>query len=247
VIFIDSELSLSMSQDGVIDLAMREYLGRSSLVKVTVIFLWFLFWSGPTAAGPSEQPESAKSVSIPQKLSESQEVERPSVEMDFHDVDIRDFVSYVSEVTGTNFILDPNVKGRVTVVSPTKVPVSEVFSFFQSVLEVHGYTTVEAGSVVKIVPSATARGKSVKTRFREESGTAEDKFETQVIYLKYLSPDDAKNMLTPLVSKNSVIVSHPRSGTLIITDFLSNIERLRRIIEAMDVPGVREETSVVGE
>ena len=167
--------------------------------------------------------------------------------MDFQDVDIRDFVRFVSKVTGQNFIVGPNVKGRITLVSPNKVPIDEVFSVFLSVLEVHGYTTVEAGSVVKIVPSATARGKSVKTGFREESGTAEDKFVTQVIHLKYLSPDDAKSMLTPLVSEDSVIVSHPGSGTLIITDFLPNIQRLRKIIEAMDVPRVPKEISIVGE
>jgi general secretion pathway protein D len=218
---------------------MREQLfGRSDLVKGTIFLLWFLLWSSPTAAGSSQQLEPAKSVGISPKSPGSKQVEQPSVEMNFQDVDIRDLVSYISEVTGRNFIVGPNVKGRVTVVSPNKVPVNQVFSVLQSVLEVHGYTTVEAGSVVKIVPSAAARGKGVETGFREESGTAEDKFETQVIHLEYLSPDDAKNMLTPLVSKNSVIVSHPRSGTLIITDFLSNIERLRRIIEAMDVPGV---------
>jgi len=212
-------------------------------VKVKIFLLWFLLWSSPTAAGSSQD----KSVGLSPKSPGSKQVEQPSVEMNFQDIDIRDLVSYISEVTGRNFIVGPNVKGRVTVMSPNTVPVNQVFSVFQSVLEVHGYTTVEAGSVVKIVPSAAARGKGVKTGFREESGAAEDKFETQVIHLKYLSPDDAKNMLTPLVSKNSVIVSHPRSGTLIITDFLSNIQRLRRIIEAMDVPGVREETSVVGE
>jgi len=167
--------------------------------------------------------------------------------MDFQDVDIPDFVRYVSKVTGQNFIVGPNVKGRITLVSPNKVPIDEVFNIFLSILEVHGYTTVEAGSVVKIVPSATARGKNVKAGFREKSGRAEDKFVTQVLHLNYLSPDDAKSMLTPLVSKDSVVVSHPGSATLIITDFLSNIERLRRIIEAMDVPEFREEISVVGE
>lgn len=216
-------------------------------MKVTVFLLWFLLWSSPTAAGSSQQLEPAKSVDIPPKSSESKEVERPSVKMDFQDVDIRDFVRFVSKVTGQNFIVGPNVKGRITLVSPNKVPIDEVFSVFLSVLEVHGYTTVEAGSVVKIVPSATARGKSVKTGFREESGTAEDKFVTQVIHLKYLSPDDAKSMLTPLVSEDSVIVSHPGSGTLIITDFLPNIQRLRKIIEAMDVPRVPKEISIVGE
>ena len=212
-------------------------------MKVSVFLLWLLLWSSPTGASSSQQLEPAKSVDIPPKSSGSKEVERPSVKMDFQDVDIRDFVRYVSKVTGQNFIVGPNVKSRITLVSPKKVPIDEVFNIFLSVLEVHGYTTVEAGSVVKIVPSAAARGKGMKTGFREESGTAEDNFETQVIHLKYLSPDDAKNMLSPLVSKNSVMVSHPRSGMLIITDSLSNIQRLRRIIEAMDVPG----TSVVGE
>ena len=216
-------------------------------MKVTVFLLWFLLWSSPTAAASSEQPESAKSISVPGKSSESKEIERASVTMSFKDVDIRDFVSYVSEVTGTNLILGPNVKGRVTVVSLTKVPVKEVFSFFQSVLEVHGYTTVEAGSVVKIVPSATARGKSVETRVTEELGTAEDKYVTQVIHLNYLSPGDATSLLTPLVSENSVIVSYPRSGTLIITDSHSNIQRLQQIIKAVDVPRARKEISVVGE
>lgn len=139
-------------------------------MKVTVFLLWFLLWSSPTAAGSSQQLEPAKSVDIPPKSSESKEVEQPSVEMDFQDVDIRDFVRFVSKVTGQNFIVGPNVKGRITLVSPNKVPIDEVFSVFLSVLEVHGYTTVEAGSVVKIVPSATARGKSVKTGFREDQG-----------------------------------------------------------------------------
>jgi general secretion pathway protein D len=169
------------------------------------------------------------------------------VEIDFYNVNILLFVKFVSEATGKNFVVDPEVKGKVTIVSPEKMPVDEVYKVFQSVLEVHGYTTVEAGSVVKIVPSATARGKGVKTGFIEKSGTAEDKFVTQVFHLNYLSPDDAKSMLTPLVSQDSVIVSHPGSGTLVITDFLSNIERLRRIIEPMDLPGFREEISVGGE
>ena len=132
-------------------------------MKVTVFLLWFLLCSGPTAAGSSQQPEPAKSVDIPPKSSESKEVERPSVEMDFEDVDIRDFVSYVSKVTGKNFIVGPNVKGRITLVSPNKVPIDEVFSVFLSVLEVHGYTTVKAGAMTKIVPSSMAAGKGIDT------------------------------------------------------------------------------------
>ena len=223
----------------------RECPRGSKLAKVTVCLLWFLLWNSP-AAGSSEQPALGKSTSIPARASESEVVERPSVDTDLHDVDIHDFISYVSEVTGTSFIIGPHVKGRVTVVSPNKVPVNQVFSVLQSVLEVHGYTTVEDGGVVKIVSSATARGKSVETGLSEELGIAQDRFVTQVIHLNYLSPDDAKSLLTPLVSESGVIVSHPPSGTLIITDFLANIQRLQQIITAVDVPKAREENSVVG-
>ena len=136
---------------------------RSDLVKVTVFLLWFLLWSGATAAGSSQQPEPSKSADIPPKSSESKEGERPSVEMDFEDVDIRDLVSYVSEVTGKNFIVGPNLKGRITLVFPHKVPIDEVFSVFLSVLEVHGYTTVKAGAMTKIVPSSGGARKGIGT------------------------------------------------------------------------------------
>jgi len=83
--------------------------------------------------------------------------------MDFKDVDIRDFVTYVSELIGENFIVGPDVKGRITVMSPNKVSVDEVYGVFLSVLEVHGYTTVKAGAMTKIVPSSRAAGKGIDT------------------------------------------------------------------------------------
>jgi general secretion pathway protein D len=232
-----SESWIPITQGGRVDHSFKRYPARSRLVELTVCLLWFLLFSSPTPAGSSEPPPAAGSTVISPESPESDVVEPPSVDMNFQDVEIRDFVSYVSEVTGTNFILGLDVQGRITVVSPTKVPVNEVFRFFQSVLEVHGYTTVQARGLVKIVPSATARGKAVETRSVEPSKPPEDKLVTQVIHLHYLSPDDAKKLLTPLLSKGGVIVSHPSSGTLMITDFHPNIERLQKIIKAVDVPG----------
>lgn len=232
----------------------RRYKGQRIFSPLYVsLYLVFvsLFVLAPTTNAMVVYPSGQEVVGTPvggfQGPPNKEESNRQFVEIDFDNVDILLFVKFVSEATGKNFVVDPEVKGKVTIVSPEKMPVDEVYKVFQSVLEVHGYTTVDAGSVVKIVPSGTARGKGVKTGFIEKSGAAEDKFVTQVLHLNYLSPDDAKSMLTPLVSQDSVIVSHPGSGTLVITDFLSNIERLRRIIEAMDVPGFREEMSVSGE
>jgi general secretion pathway protein D len=229
----------------------KGYRSFSPLYAILYLVFVSLFVLAPTRNVKVVYPSGQEVVGRPVRGSQSsppiEESNRQFVEIDFDNVDILLFVKFVSEATGKNFVVDPEVKGKVTIVSPEKIPVDAVYKVFQSVLEVHGYTSVEAGSVVKIVPSATARGKGVKTGFIEKSETAEDKFVTQVFHLNCLSPDDAKGMLTPLVSEGSVIVSHPGSGTLIITDFFSNIERLRRIIEAMDVPGSREEISVVGE
>ena len=213
------------------------------MINFVALVLWFAVLCIPASASSSEELDS-DSHSKPSKLNDDK---TELVEMNFQDADIRDFVSYVSELTGTNFVLDPSVKGSVTTMAPAKVPLNEVFSFFQSVLEIHGYTIVEAGSVVKIIPSAKARGKSIDTKIKEEPRKAQDNLATQVIHLNYLSPADAKDILTPLVSKNSVIISYPQSGSLIITDTHSNIQRLQQIIKAIDVPRTQDNIEVVGE
>jgi general secretion pathway protein D len=160
-------------------------------------------------------------------------------------VDILLFVKFISEVTGKNFVIDEKVKGKVTIVSPTKISVDEAYRVFESVLEVHGFTTVEAGSITKIVPSVTARGKSIETRLREEIDNPDDRVVTQIIRLDYANPDELKRLFAPLISKSSVIVSYPPTNMLLVTDVLSNIKRLLRIIRAIDVVGIGEEISVV--
>jgi general secretion pathway protein D len=164
-----------------------------------------------------------------------------SVEMDFRNADIRKVIGYVSEVTGRNFIVGPDVEGTISVVAPTQVPVDEVFGFFQSVLEVHGYTTVASGEMVKIVSSAEARARGVETMTGSESEQVSDKMITKVIHLNYLSPVDAKQILSPLVSENGEILAYPQTKTLIMIDPQSNIRRLEELLQALDVPGAEEE------
>ncbi|NVM22556.1 MAG: type II secretion system secretin GspD, partial [Desulfobacterales bacterium] len=171
--------------------------------------------------------------------------EKRFVTIDFDNVDVLLFIKFMSEVTGKNFVVDNKVRGNVTIVSPTKISVDEAYRVFESVLEVHGFTTVPSGSIVKVVPSLAARGKSVETRLREEFVAAEDKVVTQVIRLDYANPDELKKLFAPLISKSSVIVSYHPTGMLIVTDVLSNIKRLLSIIRAIDVVGIGEEISVV--
>jgi general secretion pathway protein D len=167
------------------------------------------------------------------------------VTIDFDDVDIALFIKFISELTGKNFVVDKAVKGKVTIISPTKISVKEAYKVFESVLEVHGFATVPAGNVTKIVPAVQARSKSIETRLREEAIDPEDKIITQLIPLEYADPNELKKLFAPLISKSSVIIAYPPTGILIVTDVLSNIKRLLHIVKAIDVVGIGEEISVV--
>ncbi|MBW2328424.1 MAG: type II secretion system protein GspD, partial [Deltaproteobacteria bacterium] len=147
------------------------------------------------------------------------------VTIDFNDVDINLFVKYISELTGKNFVVDRSVKGKVTIISPTRISEEDAYRVFESVLEVHGFTTVPSGSIIKIVPAVQARSKSIATIRQGQSVFPEDKVVTQIIPLAYSDPNDLKKILAPLVSKTSVVIAHSQSGMLIITDVLSNINR----------------------
>lgn len=167
------------------------------------------------------------------------------VTIDFENVDINLFIKYISELTGKNFIIDKSVRGNVTIVSPTKISVDEAYKVFESVLEVQDFTTVQAGSVIKIVPAADARSKNIETGYKQETDEITDKIVTQLIPLKYADPEELKRLFTPLVSKNSVVIAYPATNLLIVTDVLSNINRLLQIIKHIDVEENVSEITVI--
>ena len=167
------------------------------------------------------------------------------VSIDFNDVDIHLFIKFVSEITGKNFIVDQRVKGKVTIISPSQISVDEAYRVFMSVLEVHGFTIVEAGDITKIVPMPDARTRNIETRFRGDLQDTNDKVVTQIIPLAFADADEIKALFTPLVSKSSVILSYPPTNTLIITDVQSNIKRLLRIIKTIDVTGIGQEVALI--
>jgi len=167
------------------------------------------------------------------------------ISIDFNNVDINVFIKFISELTGKNFVINNKVKGKVTVISPSKISVKEAYKVFESVLEVHGYATVEAGKVIKIIPSPEARTKNIETLLKESAASPEDKIITQIITLKYANASEIKKLFTPLISKSSVVLAYSPTNMLIVTDFHSNIKRLMRILKAIDVTGIGHEISVI--
>lgn len=168
-----------------------------------------------------------------------------SVSIDFNEVDINVFIKFISELTGKNFIVDQRVKGNVTVISPSKISVDQAYHVFESVLEVHGFTTVEAGDVTKIIPSPHARTKNIETMLRQEKANPSDRIVTQLIPLQYADPEEIKQLFAPLVSRDSVVLSYKATNTLIITDVYSNIKRLLSILDEIDVEGIGREITTI--
>lgn len=166
------------------------------------------------------------------------------VSIDFNNVDISVFIKFISELTNKNFVIDQRVRGKVTIISPSKISVDEAYQVFESVLEVNGFATVETGKLIKIIPAPEARTKNIETRTQTKADTQTDQMVTQLIPLRYADPEEVKRLFTPMVSKNSVILSYGPTNTLMITDNYSNIARLMKILQTIDIPGVGREITV---
>jgi len=204
----------------------------------------FFSFAEPYAQTKLNQPEMEKPSTGSGKSLPDETVEH-LVNIDFKDVGIELFIEFISKITKKNFIIDRRVKGNITIISPTKISVKEAYKVFESVLEVHGYATVEAGEVTKIIPSPYARTMNIETRLKKEKDSPEDKIVTQLIHLKYADPNEVKQLCAPLVSKSSVVLAYTPTNMIIITDVYSNIKRLIKIIDAIDVTGIGKEISII--
>jgi general secretion pathway protein D len=161
------------------------------------------------------------------------------VMLNFVNSDIESTVKAVGVITGKNFILDPRVKGTVNVVSASAVPRKDVFPILLSALRLQGFSVVESGSLVKIVPEADAKQNNSQTMARKMSASG-DRIVTQVYPLHNESAAQLVPVLRPLITSNNSIAAYPNSNMLVITDYAENIRRLDDIIENIDQPATSE-------
>ncbi|MEM7376853.1 MAG: type II secretion system secretin GspD [Pseudomonadota bacterium] len=148
--------------------------------------------------------------------------------------DISSLITLVSRKTGKNFIVDPRVKAKVTVISSTPTNAEELYEVFLSVLQVHGFAAVEAGDLVKILPEVTARTGPLPNLSRD-SNTDSDQLVTHVIKLDNVSAAQLVPILRPLVPQQGHLAASPNTNQLVITDRASNVARLVQIIRRIDV------------
>ena len=149
------------------------------------------------------------------------------------DTDIQEFIKFVADITGTTMVVDPNVKGKVRLISSKPVTQPELYDLFLSVLDVQGYTAVRSGQVIRVVPNKDARSSPVPI-MEDQAAVGSDEYVTQVIRLDNISAAKLIPVLRPLVPQQAHMAAYAPSNAIIISDIRSNIDRIVDIIERMD-------------
>jgi general secretion pathway protein D len=167
---------------------------------------------------------------------QSRAQESATITPNYKDADLSQIIQAVSEVTGKNFIIDPRVNAKVTMLSVTPMSPAAFYEAFLAVLQVYGYVAVPAGKVIKIVPNTDARQMPSIDLPRDVSSTS-DEIVTQIITLKSINAGALVPILRPLVPPYGALAAYPAGNILIISDRASNVNRLVRIIQRMDEAG----------
>jgi len=160
-------------------------------------------------------------------------VHAESVTLNLKDADISALISTVAEVTDRNFIIDPRVKGKVTVISSRPMDSDEVYQVFLSILKVHGFAAVPSGEVIKIVPDVNAKQDGIPTASKGSPGRG-DEMVTRVVQVDNVAAAQLVPILRPLVPQQGHLAAYPATNVLIISDRANNVERLLTIIQRID-------------
>lgn len=153
------------------------------------------------------------------------------------DADIRDFIEQVSSISGQTFVVDPRVKGQVTVVSQAPLSLSEVYQLFLSVMSTHGFSVVSQGDQARIVPNTDARADGSVA-----SADTPNSLETRVIQVQQNSVNELIPLIRPLVPQYGHLAAVASANALIISDRPANITRIEQLIRQLDQANAQDYT-----
>ena len=149
------------------------------------------------------------------------------VKINFRDADIRSVIESVAEITGESFVLDPRVKGKVTIISPETIDKSLLYEAILSAIQVQGYQAIRDGAVTRIVPfnqsfNFAGGGKSVLV--------------TEILKVRYVQAATLIPVLKPLMSNGARVQAYNQSNYLVVSDIRSNVDRLKMLLSELDDP-----------
>ena len=155
------------------------------------------------------------------------------ITMNFQNVDIPVLAKFISELTGKNFLVDESVRGKISIISPSKVTPDQAYQIFQSVLQLKGFTTQQAGQIIKIIPSRNVRQAAPLTESQQPFTQNGDEYVTRLVKLHNVDVSSMISVIQPMISHDGLVAAFPDDNTLIITDDAFNVQRLLRIAGAL--------------
>ena len=150
------------------------------------------------------------------------------VSVNFRDADILSVIESVAEITGKSFVIDPRVKGKVTIIAPEPLDASLLYKAVLSSLQVQGFQAQEDGAVVRIVPFNQA--------FSFAGGQGENQLQTEVLRINHVQAATLVPVLKPLLSNGARLLAYASSNSLVVSDIRSNVVQLKRILKRLDDP-----------
>ena len=154
-----------------------------------------------------------------------------TLKQNFRDAEISTVIEAVAKATGKNFIIDPRVRGKVTLIAPEAMSPDALYQTLLAIINVHGFVAVPSGNVIKVVPANLARDQLPYSR-PQDKGEA---WVTEVVRVKHVEASKLVAILRPLVAREGHLVALAESNRLIVTDTVDGIDRIKAILNQVDV------------
>ncbi len=166
------------------------------------------------------------------------------ISFNFVDVEIPTVIKFISEITNDNFIYDERIKGKITIIAPTKLTIDESFDLFTSVLSLKGYTIIPSGpKTYKIIPSSMAKQTGIITI--DDKLPINEAYITKLIPTKHIKAEETLQFLRPVISRDGHISVFGPRNLLMVVDSALNIDKIMSILEKIDQPSTIEEEASI--
>ncbi len=174
--------------------------------------------------------------------SEAKNDQAATISLSFQDADVGPVTAAVSRAIKQSIIVDPRVKGRITLNTPKPVTPQMALDMYSSALRSAGFALVQVNGMYRVVPDSDARVQG--NRVLTEGNTEGDQVVTRVFKIKQDSATNLVNVLRPLLTQNSSITANPGTNSLVVTDYASNVKRVAELLDSMDEPSVGDVQTV---